>query len=229
MQLVVISPERWRVDEAATVAALFAAGLDRYHVRKPQASAAEVQQWIEAIPARWRGRLMLHQHHELVQRLSLGGCHWKDDQAGEGSIARSAGGAAASRYRRSRSCHDLGTLRASLGRFDAVFFGPLFPSLSKPGYAPNDARIGEALGALLMTRTAPERRTRVIAIGGITVDTAPRARALGFDGIAVLGAIWQASDPVEAFRALQSCCGDPRPAAAAAGPASATAGGVTTG
>jgi thiamine-phosphate pyrophosphorylase len=109
----------------------------------------------------------------------------------------------------SRSCHDLAALRASLGQYDSVFFGPVFPSISKPGYGPTTSEIGEALGAMLHFRMAEERRTAVIAIGGVDVATAPQALALGFDGIAVLGAVWQAADPVVAFRGLQAIVVEP--------------------
>lgn len=41
-QLVVITPERTLPNEAATATALLSSGLERLHVRKPGATAAEV-------------------------------------------------------------------------------------------------------------------------------------------------------------------------------------------
>jgi thiamine-phosphate pyrophosphorylase len=48
----------------------------------------------------------------------------------------------------------------------------------------------------------------VLALGGITTDRVPAVRARGFDGIAVIGAVWQAPDPLRAFAELQEslCC-----------------------
>jgi thiamine-phosphate pyrophosphorylase len=200
VQLVVISPEGDDPRERAVLGELFAAGLDRYHVRKPRASAAELEAWIQCVPRRWRSRLVLHQHHELVRAFELGGCHWRD----EPNLPPPPIDAGVT----SRSCHDWSLLRAALGVYDSVFFGPVFASLSKPGYGPTHAQIGEALGAILHSRTATERRTTVLAIGGITVETVSRAVALGFDGVAVLGAVWQAADPVGAFRELQCALSD---------------------
>lgn len=202
MTIVLISPEHDHPREHAVLAELFAAGLLRFHVRKPHASAPELERYLQAIPAEFRSRVVLHQHHELVDRFSLGGRHWRDEPTSVETPYLPNGITFTS-----RSCHDLATLRASLGHFDSVFFGPVFPSISKPGYGPTTSEIGEALGALLHFRTAEERRTAVIAIGGIDADTAPRALALGFDGVAVLGAVWQADDPVAAFRALHSIVG----------------------
>ena len=185
MKLVVISPEGDDARERDVLAALFAAGLERYHLRKPHASAAQLETWLRPLPAEARARIVLHQHHELVARLGLRGAHG-DDAAGL-----------------SRSCHTLGELRASLGQFDSVFFSPVFSSISKPGYAPHDDTIASA-SILLARRTTVERRTTVLALGGITPETAPRALALGFDGVAVLGAIWRAADPLRAFTELQN-------------------------
>jgi thiamine-phosphate pyrophosphorylase len=195
-QLVVISPEAEEPREIAVLGELFAAGLERYHVRKPHWSAAKLEVWLRSLPLAWRSRLVLHQHHELVDALALGGRHWRDDGSAR-SVPQGTTFA-------SRSCHDLATLRASLGYYDTVFFSPVFPSLSKPGHGLQPDISLDELAALLAARTATERRTTVIALGGITGQTASRALALGFDGVAALGAIWQAADPVAAFAALQN-------------------------
>jgi thiamine-phosphate pyrophosphorylase len=206
MKFVVVSPEQDQPHEHEVLECLFAAGLERYHLRKPHASRAELDAYLQRVPAQWCGRVVLHQHHELVERFGLGGKHWRDDGVGQGipnppfPKRRVKDNAP---YLVSRSCHDLATLRTALGGFDTIFFGPVFPSISKPGYAPAAGVVGEALGAILRMRTVAERRTEVIAIGGINAATAPRAEQLGFDGIAVLGAVWEATDPVTAFRKIR--------------------------
>src|SRR5947209_3397705 len=82
MKLVVISPEHNDPREIAVLAALLAAGLERYHVRKPHWSAAQLETWLRMLPSEWRSRLVLHSHHELVATLGLGGRHWRDDGIG---------------------------------------------------------------------------------------------------------------------------------------------------
>jgi len=197
MKLVIISPENADPRESAVLAALFAAGLERYHVRKPGWSLAEMEAWLRLLPAEWRSRLVLHQHPSLVAVYGLGGWHWRDDVLAP--LAPPASAVLAS-----RSCHDLITLRTTFGRYDSVFFGPVFSSISKPGHGPRaDSDAGE-LTALLAHRTPAERRTAVLALGGITPENASRCRELGFDGVAVLGAVWQAADPVRVFAQLQT-------------------------
>lgn len=204
MKLVVISPEHDDPRETAVLGELFALGLERYHMRKPTWPRERLEAWLRALPHAWRTRLVLHQHHELVEALGLGGVHERDEPVGQVSDLTRPAQKSGQRpdLLTSRSCHDLATLRASLGHYDAVFFSPVFPSVSKPGYGPrSEGALGE-ISAVLAQRTAAERRTSVLALGGITAETAPRALALGFDGVAVLGAVWLAKDPVAAFRAV---------------------------
>lgn len=207
MKLVVISPEHDEPRETAVLGALFAAGLERYHVRKPHWSAEQLAAWLHGVPAIWRPRLVLHQHHQFVAALGLAGRHWRDVPGSAGlppTQAAEPGQPPALTAFTSRSCHALTTLRTVFGRYDSVFLGPIFPSLSKPGHGPCDGFSLEEIAVLLAQRTPAERRTAVLALGGITAERLPTLRALGFDGAAVLGAVWQAADPVAAFSELRA-------------------------
>jgi thiamine-phosphate pyrophosphorylase len=61
------------------------------------------------------------------------------------------------------------------------------------------------------------RRAEVIALGGIDAARLPVCRALGFDGVAVLGSVWQAADPLKAFSELQTLAGRTRSHSSLAG------------
>ena len=196
MKLIVITPEVLDPGEPAVLAALFAEGLERCHVRKPRASRSDLAAWLLAVPAEFRTRLVLHQHHDLVAEFSLGGRHWRDDGLAPLIPPKDS-------VHNSRSCHELAALSATFGCYDSVFFGPVFPSISKPGYGPAGQWTPEKLAALLCHRTAAERRTRVIALGGVTAEISAQCRSLGFDDVAVLGAVWSAADPRRAFARIQ--------------------------
>ena len=80
----------------------------------------------------------------------------------------------------------------------------MFPSLTKPGYGPAADFPWDSLRTVL--REARRRRAAgddgsasVFAIGGVTANRLARCRELGFDGAAVLGAVWNDSDPLRAF------------------------------
>jgi thiamine-phosphate pyrophosphorylase len=197
MKLVVISPEGYEPREHAVLAELFAAGLERYHLRKPQWTEHVLRNFVRLIPEKWHARLVLHQHHELSHELGCGGVHFKDD----GLEPEPAVHADSGTLLTSRSCHALSTLSAALDRFDAVFFSPVFPSISKPGYAP--ATAVPEVAEFLARRTGARRQAEVIALGGITPANAAYCAELGFDGVAVLGALWQAAEPLKVFDQLQ--------------------------
>ena len=190
MQIAVISPESADPREVDAMEGMFSEGLGRYHVRKPTWTEAGLEAWLRTLPHAWRPRIVLHRHPGLAQRLLLAGTHAGD--AGGDADAPGAG----------RSCHDLATLRGRIGRYGSLFFGPIFPSLSKPGYGPApDFPWGELSAALKGDRGAAG--TRVLAIGGITAGGLARCRELGFDGAAAMGAVWGEADPVRAFAALR--------------------------
>jgi thiamine-phosphate pyrophosphorylase len=210
MKLIVISPEGDDEREVPALMAMLAAGLERYHVRKPAWPREKLAEWLRGLPQRWRSRLVLHQHHDFVDEFKLRGRHWRDDgtvlleppaismtpfdapdRVGPGALS-------------SRSCHNLKTLRASLGRYDAVLLGPVFPSVSKQGHRPNGEICLNELYQLLRHRTVHQKHTEVIALGGLTPARAPRCRNFGFDGVATLGAVWHSPDPVRAFTEIQS-------------------------
>ena len=200
MKLVVVSPPDDRACEQETVRALFEAGLVRYHLRKPAWSAERTAGLLGSLPPPWRRRVILHSHHEIARSLGAGGIHFRDDDhvPEDPGLHKRAGGFA------SRACHDVRTVSAALGRYDGVFIGPVFASLSKPGYGPMPPQARDELRNLLASRTTTQRSTEVVALGGVTTQTLADCHTLGFDGAALLGAVWDAPDPVDAFVALKT-------------------------
>jgi thiamine-phosphate pyrophosphorylase len=192
MKLALISPPDEQACEIATVEALFLAGLERFHLRKPDWSEERVACWLAALPLRFHHRVHLHSHHGLATRLAIGGIHFRDED--------SMGAPVPSSCATGRSCHDPNAVKTRLGQFDALFFGPVFPSLSKPGYGPVSKTTREELRAVLANRDRAQKRTCVFAVGGITPEHVEGCRALGFDGVAILGALWNATQPLAVFK-----------------------------
>ena len=187
MKLIVISAESEDARELAVLAQLFAAGLTHYHLRKPAWSRTQLAACLRAVPEEFHSRLVLHSHHDLAAEFAIGGLHFRDADGPPSPLLRS------------RAVHDLATLRTALDRYDRLLFSPVFPSLSKPGRTPDPRIAASDLRAIL----ALPRRTEVFALGGIHASRVSACRDLGFDGVAVLGAVWQSADPVRAFHDLQ--------------------------
>ena len=187
MKLIVISPETEDPREHPVLAQLFTAGLTHYHLRKPAWNRDRLAAWLRAVPAEFHPRIVAHAHHDLAVDFNIGGLHFRD---ADGPL---------SILLRSRAVHDLATLRVSLNHYDRLLFSPVFPSISKPGRNPDPRISSDELKTIL----AGPRRTEAIALGGIDRSRLPACRSLGFDGVAVLGAVWHAADPIRAFTELQ--------------------------
>ena len=66
MKLIYITLPYFFPDEAACITALLRSGLETLHLRKPQATAAQMEQLIRAIPPVYYRRIVLHDHFDLA-------------------------------------------------------------------------------------------------------------------------------------------------------------------
>ena len=78
---------------------------------------------------------------------------------------------------------------------DYVTVSPVFLTESKPGYDP-------ALGLDGLARIVTQASGPVIALGGISAETAPLCLAGGAQGVAVMGEVMRAADPRAAVEAI---------------------------
>lgn len=93
------------------------------------------------------------------------------------------------------SVHDVPTAdRRRLEGADYLVAGSVYDTVSHPGVRP--------AGLELIERLAP-MDLPVVAIGGVTPERVPEVCAAGAVGVAVIRAVWSASDPVE--RAARLC------------------------
>ena len=186
MKLIAITTERFFNGETEGATALFERGLERLHLRKPEASAAETAEWLTAIPETFHSRIVLHDHFELANRFNLGGIHLNRRNPSPVGQPKSI----------SRSCHTLVEIKEHSGA-DYYFLSPAFDSISKPGYR-QGFELDEAAEAFAQrTVTA-----NVYALGGITPERLLLVKQAGFAGAAVLGALWEtypANNNIEAL------------------------------
>lgn len=175
--VIIITPPRSLPDEESIVNRLFENGLHLLHLRKPGADRETLENFIRGIAPRFRERVIVHDHFELVEEYGLKGIHLKHDQAATFTERE--------RYPHvSVSCHSFEEIGSLAFTPDYVFLSPVFDSISKPGY--NTAFDLNLLKEKLKTVPVP-----VVALGGITPDKVTACRKAGFDGVALLGYIWE--------------------------------------
>lgn len=161
---------------------LIAEGADSILVRKPGWPETDYEQLLQEADPSCYNKLMISGHPVLCEKYGLQGVHFTE--AGRGLLTgeeiisyRQKG------WRLSTSIHDAQTLQIASDNWDQLLLAPVFDSISKPGH-------GSAFkeGFRLYK---DGYNGQVLALGGIDHTTAAKARNMQFDGIALLGAIWQ--------------------------------------
>lgn len=177
MEWIVITSPGFLQGEADFIDKLFNHGLDRLHLRKPGADIGECRRLLDGISREWLPRIVVHDNFGLCREYGLGGVHLNGRNPmappnHEGCV--------------SRSCHSLEEISRYKGECDYLTLSPIFNSISKQGYMA--AFEPEQLAA---ARDSGLIDSRVIALGGVTLENIPRVRELGFGGVAILGDVWQ--------------------------------------
>ncbi len=169
------------VGEEVIINQLFELGLTTLHLRKPEASHEEMVNFVHSIDKKYWGKIMIHSNLGLINYFPLKGIHFSEINKPLFERYRFA------EQSKSWASHHLEELANIPTSVDYTFLSPIFPSTSKIGYAKEWDF--ELVASTLKKRK--RRKTKVVALGGITVDNAQKCRELGFDDFAVLGAIWE--------------------------------------
>jgi len=183
MKLIVISsPDRFS-NEVRLLNRLFAEGMPQFHLRKPGLTLGEVESLLTGIAPVHRSKIVVHDHFELAGKMGLGGIHFTNRTKTEIDKWRYSPGS------KSISCHHLDELKNLPNGIDYAFLSPIFPSISKVGYS-GDFDLNEVAAFLREFKTC-----QIIALGGIRKENIAVCRDTGFDGVAILGSIWDEKRP----------------------------------
>ncbi|GAA4502043.1 thiamine phosphate synthase [Hymenobacter ginsengisoli] len=196
--LLAITPHDETV-ELPWLAQLFAANLQRLHVRKPGWSRVELANYVQAIEPQYRPRLVLHSHYDLAHEYGLGGIHLTEAARrapGLARLLRGLGGLSVS-----ASLHTLAEVQQHRRRYNYVTLSPIFNSISKEG-CPSGFDLAQVQAVLHKLAVRPGYRPQVVALGGLAAGNVARVREAGFAGAAVLGSIWQSPNPAATWREL---------------------------
>lgn len=196
MELFVISDSFAFKGETELINLLFESGMSVFHLRKEAMSSADYAALLEGIELQYHDRIALHQFHELILDFPglkrLHDPEWLRRETVQQHLPNYKNGRVLS-----TSIHQLASLEETTG-FDYTFYGPVFNSLSKPGYTGIIAP-GFKLPAV--------RPVRIIALGGINWNNLEQVKTMGFDGLAVLGAIWNdRKNAVTNFKNMEERC-----------------------
>lgn len=201
MKIIVISSSDTSDLEPSIVTQLFENGLDIFHLRKPKLSTRELRDYIKQIPKGYHSRIVIHSHHKLARKFNLMGVH----------ITKSHKKRKIRTWLRlkllriknpslvvSTSFRTIASLFEEDFKYTYVFLSPVFDSLThkfQSGFSQHSLR-----AALDKTQH------KVIARGGIDINSIEKVNELGFEGMALYSSIWKSSDPVQQFIAVRERC-----------------------
>src|SRR5437867_1408980 len=110
-QLIVISHAAVLPGEAAIIQQLFEAGLECFHLRKPDADEQAVRRLLDAIPAVYHPCIALHGFHQLAQYYAIRRLHFTESHRRESNKATWSQ-LEEKDYTLSTSVHELSQLKA---------------------------------------------------------------------------------------------------------------------
>lgn len=201
MELIAITPAENYYNETEIVNRLFFAGLDKLHLRKPEFSYLDYKKYLSHIHPQYLPKVVVHGSWELYHQQMAGGIHFRAALRGSSEaeeLLKNTPRAAVS-----TSFHSWQEVVHEGEKYGSVFISPLFDSISKQGYkaAVLAEGITAAKATLISTR---EYCPKIIGLGGVNKETVSILKNSGYDGAAILGAIWQAPDPLEAFKIIRT-------------------------
>ena len=189
--MIVISNPTEIANEHQIIQALFEEGLELFHIRKPDASEEKLRCYIAAIDSKYHCKLVLHQQYNLVAEFQLERLHFSE------KVRQTI----PDNFQKlipflSTSVHTIADFNNLSERYDAAFISPIYPSISKTDYKPTQ-------NLLEQTKERTNWKTKWIALGGISAENIAATLTQGFDDVALLGTIWNSTNPIQNFKKCQ--------------------------
>lgn len=170
-------------NEINIIRSLFESGLELLHIRKPDYSEAEIISFLTTIGSDFNHQLVLHSHHHLADSFGINRFHNSKIRTKKSNKIYST------------STHSIEEFNA-LEDFDYAFLSPIYPSISKPNYSSKE-------NLLESKKKRTNFNTKLIALGGISTENISETLKKGFDDVALLGMIWNSTNPLEKFKKCQ--------------------------
>lgn len=191
--ITVVTSEKPLVHEITILNTLLEKGLECLWLRKPGCTIDYLQTIISDIGQEFHDRILLP--YRLWKYWNGGnayGFHLTEKERITIS-EKELENILTSGYRLSTSVHTIKDWKLLPTYFSQAFVSPVFDSVSKVGYLAN-----LDIGSFVNYKTA----TIPIALGGVTPENITNIFSMGFEGTAVLGAIWQSKNPINTWEKL---------------------------
>jgi thiamine-phosphate pyrophosphorylase len=187
MEIIIFTSPDDIADEATIINELFHLGLDELVIRKPHWKEEDFSIFLDEIDGDYYPLISICDHPKLVINSEFKGLHCSNSfydslTKNEQHILHNQ--LAKNGKQISISAHHPGEWNRRKNHFDQIYLCPIYPSISKPGYS------GDWDLEAIKEELKKDRTTKVIALGGVDANKIFELDALGFDGVGLLGIIW---------------------------------------
>lgn len=189
--LIVISDHQLYMREAVEINRLFQSGMQLYHIRHHNISEVDLRSLIEEVEPKYLSRIVANHNHAIARDMGITRFHFTEEDRKLWGKKKWKNRSENETY--STSVHTLEDFNKLPDFFEYAFLSPVFDSISKPGC--------KAVKFDLSRRDL-EKPIKLIGLGGIHSRNVHEALEMGYDGVAVLGAIWESEEPVKAFQKI---------------------------
>ncbi|MBA6154334.1 thiamine phosphate synthase [Gelidibacter maritimus] len=191
--IVLIAPKIDIENETQILNQLFSAGLECYHLAKPNKNSQEHVDFIKEIDLKFHNRIVLHHFHELTNMFDLKGIHFEEEQ-------RRNYIETPTRYFKdlnlfgktiSSSFSELNDLVDSDFEYDYHVLSSIFVSGNQPNVEGIQVKVSDI-------------DKNIIAKYECDLSTIQKVFDLGYKGVAVSEKIWHNNEPVASFTKLKA-------------------------
>lgn len=178
LKLILLTTPENLMSECNSLEALLAiGGIDYLHVRKDTQDSEYIKKIVNRIPKIFRPNLVLHGHQAIAEHYKIGAYHHKTHSDYSADIQTTF---------QTKAFHSIEEIKNCKHPYKYGFLSPVFDSITKKDY-----KSTFDFKELKQFLHSDQKPFPIFALGGIAPGNVKICKELGFDGVAVMGAIWE--------------------------------------
>ncbi len=188
MKIILYTSPKEIVNEIEIISQLFEIGVDYLYIRKPELDDFSLVDFVEKIPEPY-WKKCISTSMIITKEFNLGGYHFTRDILIKNEKYHTKVLEWLYQHQKisSASAHSINELERLNGHFKHLIVSPIFPSISKENhsYPWNYSKLNDCLNS-----SSTQPKSLCFAVGGIDINKIEMIKNTNFDGIGLLGAIW---------------------------------------
>ncbi|QQR97732.1 MAG: thiamine phosphate synthase [Sphingobacteriales bacterium] len=208
MQTILYTPAENIENEIDTIVQLLDNGVDYLYIYKPELDDFSLVDFVETIPEKY-WKQCISTSLIITKEFDLGGYHFTRDivQKNELYNEKILKWLSDTNKISSVTAHSIDELNKYAPNFKHIIVSPLFPSISKENYSYdwNMEELRIMISDFRIKSQILNLKSQIFAVGGVDTSKISIVKNLNFDGIGLLGFIWNdSSNALKNFNIIKS-------------------------